>query len=624
MRIPTPSSKRFSAPLHVTFARYEYYCSMSHPTLTVLLLPRSSIFDMHDIQTLKLKIGAVKSKIVNAEKLLQDQKDALAELLRALDEAERAQAIAPFVSALPTEVLVRIFQLVLVVNAVADYAQVPNLRTALRLVCSEWNQVILHGPELWTTVYIDVEREFESQNKPSGNSELLDQLQKVLGRGLQMSQLQRHSFPKSAMDRVTRDIKRGKNQLQNLRLVLPHSFYWVLNAGINPIGDDVFKFIHQFSNWGSISISFTDDRDSAGGQVPRFFRPNGLTSPQPSRIWSTVHTLDLSMPLDKEQVDDIDDFGLLPQQAHESHEERSSTTPKFSLTAKTCPKLRNVSLKMAARNLHQWTLPWSQLTDLTLGAFTNPFSDYVRILRDCGALEKLDVYVELTHKRFYLPKALRDPGAVPVEAALPRLHTLALRADVRCDMLESLVGCLRLPSLHTFSYTNSFDEDVGDRYFSTQVINWLSTLIKKSHCSIKKLTLDLYEATLKDSALSQRFFDLVPALEELSLTGRLLPCEFLKRRKLPETLDTLLIYNICCAEGDPKANFAEWAEQWVSDERCRGQEGREGKLMAAFVTVLHPYYRHDPKGEGALRRVGAPHIIDELRKKGVDVGFLSL
>lgn len=577
---------------------------------------------MQDIEALRSKIGTLKLKIAHSEKSLEGKKETLAALTKALDEAETAQAIAPLVSALDAEVLIRIFQLVLAVEMDADYAQVPNWRTALRLVRSEWNQVILHGPELWTTVYIDLEREFEGPKRSSGNDDLLKQMQQALGCGVQM--MQKHSFPQSAMDRIKRDMKRGKGRMQSLRLVLPHSFFWVLNVGINPIGGDVFKFIHQFSNWESISIRFTDDRDSAGGQVPSFFRPNGLNRPQPSLIWSTVHTLDLSMTLDKEQdCEDIDSNEFLPQQAHESHEERSSITPKLSLTAETCPALRKVSLKMAARNLRQWDLPWGQLTDLTLGAFTNQFSDYVNVLRSCGVLEKLDVHVELTHKRFYLPGARRGPGYVPIEAVLPRLHTLDLQADVQCDMLEGLVGCLRTPALRTFSYMNTFNKDLGDDRLSNHVVKWLSTLIKKSHCSIRSLTLNLYEATI-DGALSQRFFDLVPSLGTLILSGRLLTCEFLKRRKLPATLTEVCIFNACCSESNPKANFAEWAEKWADDERCRGDEGRKSKLTASLATVLYPYYRSDPKGQEAMRRARAPKIMEELQNKGMTVRFAQI
>ncbi|KAJ3541545.1 hypothetical protein NMY22_g3849 [Coprinellus aureogranulatus] len=590
---------------------------------------------MHEVDALRNKIETLKLAVVNTKKLLKEQIEELQSSVKALAMSRASGRY------LPSSVLTRIFAASIAFNdeddsgnelirrtflplndkAQDDYRKTHIMRTILLLVCSKWNQIILHEPQLWTTVYIDVESAISTPVPDEFKA--LNDMVKPLGQKV-MNMTEKRDFPPAAMDRVLRDVKRAKGLPQRLRVFLPHGFSWVISVGFHPIHVELFKFLPRIpANWESISVRFTDDRDSGHGQVPGFFNPEGVTSEVASRMFSGIHTLDLTMPLDVEsdqpEAADLRPEQLIPETRHESHGERTSTTPKFTLTAEMCPNLRRVTMKMAARNLLQWDLPWKQLTDLTLEAFSNPFRDYLEVLRSCESLEKLHIHVQLPNRRFYIVNPRPALGTVPLEVLLPRLHTLTLRADVRCGMLEGLIGKLNVPSLHTFTYVNAFNKDQGERYLSLSVIKWLSILIRQSGCSIRSLSILLYEATIREHPLLEKFFDDVPALESLWLAGQRMTCEFLKRTKLPATLRDVRIHNIGHPDDEAQMNFVEWVDEWVNDERCSGEEGREGDLSATLSTILRPMHKPDPKNEKAIRYVRSLMTLEELQEKGIDV-----
>ncbi|KAJ3496430.1 hypothetical protein NMY22_g19812 [Coprinellus aureogranulatus] len=571
-----------------------------------------------DVEELKSRAGMAKLLIDT----LVAQGGLFEDLLKDLEKAEeRRPAALVTIRDLPPEILLRIFRFLVTVSGGHGCAswQAQLMRTSLRLVCSEWNQLVLHDPSMWTAVFIDVEDvldEIESLQDDCA-------IQSVTS-GKKSSSF---SIPKPLLDRIRQCMGRGKDLPKSLRLVFP-DIDSMERFGRHRIDIDLFKCVRQQSSWESISIHFSDDLDGTNGQVTRSFRPTGLPSPVAWGMWSTVHTLELSMDMNTDEDLDWEEFdalGTIPQFEHETHDERFSSRPEFTLSAHACPALRVVSLQLSARNLLQWDLPWSQLTDLKLATFANRSTDYVNVLRHCAVLERLEIHVDLPNRQYSIPCSCCPFGIIQTtEALLPRLHTFILRVDVKCDMLPHLVARLRTPSLHTFSYENTFNRDSVDaegyhEYFSLEVIQWLSVLIEESHCSVRSLTIQLFEATIHDYARFHRFFALLPELESLSLAGQRMTCEFLKRATLPSTLKTVSIQNICCSTTDPKPNFAEWAESWVGDARCAGEEDREAKLSAELVTVLEPYYKWDPEGVEAHRRKRAPRTLEKLWEKDIDV-----
>lgn len=568
----------------------------------------------HEHMSHTLDTAALKARIATLESRIEEDKEELYALAKALKDAESARAInmALPVQDLPADVLVPIFAATLSVRCNDEYGEAHSMRTSLRLVCSQWNQVVLHEPGLWTDVFIDVMRELEAAEAiPS-----LEELQACFGQKRKPL-----TFPKAAMDGIARDIKRSKGLNRRLRLVLPSTFQWMTDLRHRPVDLGLFKFIYQSGNWESISIRFTDDIDSAGGLVPQFFRPEGVTSKLSWRMWRTVHTLDISTEFNREPEYHNENHPrymsprqVIPLDEHEDHEERFSASPCLKLTAEACPALRTVSLQLTGRNLLQWSLPWRQLTDLTLRTFANPFSDYGRVLRQCEALLTLEIHVDLPNRHCKIPDT-----RLGVHISLPRLHTLVLREDALSDMLLNLVGVIRAPSLHTFSYRNDIDEDDYRDLLSFCVIETLSALIKKSSCSIRSLSIHLSEATIHDCGRLHHFFDLVPALESLSLAGQGMTCEFLNRRILPKTLKKVHISNIYRSEIDPNPNFAEWAVKWARDERCREEEGRESQISASLSTIISPGSVWDPDRFNENRRRRVPAILKELEDQGIDV-----
>ncbi|KAH6917801.1 hypothetical protein BKA70DRAFT_1245325 [Coprinopsis sp. MPI-PUGE-AT-0042] len=160
------------------------------------------------------------------------------------------------------------------------------------------------------------------------------------------------------------------------------------------------------------------------------------------------------------------------------------------LKAANFPALRDVALKMPdCRFEGTITLPWSQLTSLTLEAFFGLLSSYFKALKQCTSLQHLRLALNTRNGEFF------DRSATPTsDLLLPQLISLTLDLHIESDVLESFLDAATLPSLQQLKISGTVDQ--------TACFQSISELIDRSGCSLAEVN---YSTTVEENKRWRRY-----------------------------------------------------------------------------------------------------------------------
>lgn len=450
----------------------------------------------------------------------------------------------------------KIFQIALTFEQFDHRGEI--LRTNIRLVSSQWNAIMLSDPAFWTSIFVSFRQSYMGLD----NESLEDGCPADLP-----------TTAEEALERIERRIVHSKDRPRDLRLA--HLAGPLTVCEFPPL--HLAELIYEKSNWRSIFIECHPGSEDYFPYMFILFQPRRRL---PSSTWASLQSLHL-----KAEADEID----LEMQQYEGLRQENPLEEALVmvLKAEAFPALRQVTLEMGRRSLQQWDLPWSQLTSLTLRYFRNAFADYLPILGKCRVLQELTIHVCLPGLTETLEPTRAIIGADRL-VTLPRLRTLVLNVDTKCDILTAFVPKLILPRLHALDYYDAINADEGATSCSINVLLALSTLVKNSGSAIRAMKLRLSKMTLDDSVFGE-FLSLVPTLQSLDMSAQCLTCGFLEALQhshLTDNLESLHLYTIyqdgnSFSQSDALPKYAEWAKLWT---RNKGE--KKSVIQANFLVLL--------------------------------------
>ncbi|EIW74853.1 hypothetical protein CONPUDRAFT_77671 [Coniophora puteana RWD-64-598 SS2] len=137
---------------------------------------------------------------------------------------------------------------------------------------------------------------------------------------------------------------------------------------------------------------------------------------------------------------------------------------RSDMLARAAPKLREVDLTWSELDAAQCSLPWTSLTRLSLGYSASPFwapahGELRAVLRLCKNLEELRVGIgsvkgvadERDTFEFSDDDEDGDNATRSMRITLHHLSTLEVRLYAHTPYLAALLGCLRMPALRSFA-----------------------------------------------------------------------------------------------------------------------------------------------------------------------------
>ncbi|KAJ3528553.1 hypothetical protein NMY22_g9362 [Coprinellus aureogranulatus] len=220
----------------------------------------------------------------------------------------------------------------------------------------------------------------------------------------------------------------------------------------------LYDFLRSTSDWSRAFIDLARFPNFANYLFDKQYK-------RPARLWHRLRTLTL--------VSSRDNF------VGEGDSEVECN--RVFLKPENFPALREVALDLPDCRFHTtFTLPWHQLTSLTLESFIDPFSDYFHALGQCSSLEKLHItIVTRTSWGFEYSMSESSPSA-PV--TIPALVELAVDLHNRCDIVESFIDKVTLPSLRRVNITGVEDQSA--------FLQALSRLTERSRCQLDRVCLE--------------------------------------------------------------------------------------------------------------------------------------
>ena len=180
------------------------------------------------------------------------------------------------------------------------------------------------------------------------------------------------------------------------------------------------------------------------------------------------------------------------------------TPPSFTLSPEDAPALREVVIDIGVGDLRRCILPWSQLSRVWLGAFSNNISDYLEVLSQCSSAEKCV---------FEPPSWVIRRGLSPAEnvSLFPiAVQSLCIQFPTFDSGATSAMDRISTPELKELSLSSSsILQDVASDVAAIQAAE---RLIRRSACNITTLQLGV-------NNLGPRYRDLLsPILDAVSRT----------------------------------------------------------------------------------------------------------
>lgn len=466
----------------------------------------------------------------------------------------------------PNEVLVQIFSGLLLSEQIDS--EMPKLRTALRLVSSHWNQVIICEPHFWKDIYVGVPIEGHGLT-PNESTVALDSIKQTIARSENYSRRLK-LVALGPSPRLVSLIKETPNWV-SIELIVGRCFPNVLDT-LHPVDKDTPYNPFQGPN-DNAPANVWKDLQVLVVKTSRQSLPNDI--PNPARWSSIVQRLEATGRYSSDGF--LEDW------------------PKISASSRKAPALRSLTLHLPARSIYQWDLPFSQLTHLDVASLGNILLGHLKLLAETRFLESFTVRLDPVPE---------SPGGFPDASSLmsmrawmprpmPTLRSLDLTVTTRCDVLHNFIGKMCCPNLERFRYHDTWNTYSGQNVwprlsYSRDILEAITSFIKRSGCqmTMRSLIVLLEQATMDDGTLAAMLReDLFPALESMILGGIDMQCEFLEMqgisRLLPAKMKQLVLYCYSTAGQLPVAHFARWARKWY------GEEGPKGtKLEAKYITML--------------------------------------
>ncbi|RXW20701.1 hypothetical protein EST38_g5162 [Candolleomyces aberdarensis] len=215
---------------------------------------------------------------------------------------------------------------------------------------------------------------------------------------------------------------------------------------------------------------------------------------QPLRTWTRVRSLSL-----------FSDWRNMPPEGEDSFD-----CGLLRMTQQSFPMLRVVNLDLKCCSLLSWTLPWAQLTELTLGMLADLFSWYLEVLGRCSALQTFRLTVG------EIQRCDDGHGGGGRRVTVPRLRVFSIDArESYADLAKSFFDKIQLPELETLEIKDrqsSYSEYEGsDSFFES-----LRGCFRRSRCSVRDFSLNVRNLKLKKETIC-RLLKSVPLLRSLHL-----------------------------------------------------------------------------------------------------------
>ncbi|KAJ3528789.1 hypothetical protein NMY22_g9267 [Coprinellus aureogranulatus] len=270
------------------------------------------------------------------------------------------------------------------------------LRSELRLVCHQWNEMIVASPKFWNHVFVN----YNLANDDASAEDLL------------------------AFVRLC--VERSGNLERNLRVV---------NRADDPEEysqfEKIIDYIHSQSNWAAVHIDWLYYTTFISHILHEKHGRRGYDYDK--GYFPAIHTLALHRH--KSIIDEI-----------ECLDEELEFDYGSCIRSEVFPSLRKLDIDLDLHTMQSWNLPYEQITDLRLVAsWAEPWEEYVRTLRYFDALENLEFIVK-DDNTSVSPRYYANPDE-PVE--LDSLHSFTLDLRVKTEIGPRFIQKLRFPNLQT-------------------------------------------------------------------------------------------------------------------------------------------------------------------------------
>ncbi|RXW19898.1 hypothetical protein EST38_g5946 [Candolleomyces aberdarensis] len=269
------------------------------------------------------------------------------------------------------------------------------------------------------------------------------------------------------------------------------------------------------------------------------------------------------------------------------YQQNDGSASDIFLSPKHFPALHELEVNAALPlNADFWEflgVPWSQLTSLTIGGSTSPFSDcFVNLSKCVGGLEHLSIAMDELSFGYY-PRLANSQTFT-----FSRLRSIVLHVAYRCDPLGEFFHRLIVPALESLKYTD--DVQYIDPAFPCRMLDAFASMVERSSCRLLEVKIQLNDrSSLMDKDALFRFLRSTPYLKIFNLSVPNLSGAFLLDMEDHQFVQNLERFSLTALRPHVDSrvlmkNFSKWGEKRVKSQANTIEQGERGDADGSVST----------------------------------------